>query len=135
MNTKKVTVPGRSPAGEQGIIPDLSNIETNVAAQEYLKRRIQEISPEQLFEEIYQNRQDRGAEMMRRRAMRRVHDQKHGVADGPSLLDSPEKELAAYDRLAKEDTLAAMAWLRKAELLEEEAQKTVGRHKLRSLRQ
>lgn len=97
--------------------PNLSDIENNEIAQTYLLKRSDEISRDELFEEIYQSRVASGKEMMKRRAMKKEADRKQPDSDKPSFLDTKEKEQAYYDEVAKEDTVKAMLWLDKKRAL------------------
>lgn len=98
---------------QQPKTPDISNIEENIEAQEYLWNRSLEVSSEQLFEEIYLSCQEHGTRMKAFRERRREAP-KDGL-DGPkepSYFDTHEKEDDLYDLLAKEDTKKAMTWLK-----------------------
>ncbi len=112
---------------QQPITPDISNIEENKEAQEYLWKRSLEIPPEQLFEEIYVSCQEHGAKMKAFRERRReAKKDKISGPQEPSYFDSHEKEDNLYDLLAKEDTKKAMTWLKaetKRRLLDQKRQK------------
>ena len=92
------------------------NIENNGAAKEWLLKHSQDMSPERLFEEIYQIQQDYADEMMKRRdALKAARP-----SDEPSFHDTPEKEWEYYDQIAKEATMKAMIWLKKQNELEQD---------------
>jgi len=95
-------------------IPNISDIEHNEAAQNYLRERSRELNDddEKLFEEIYQAKLASGAAMIQRRAMRRDAAVQQGK-QYESYLENQEQELAYYEAMAKEDTAKAMSWLNK----------------------
>ncbi|MBK8968092.1 MAG: hypothetical protein R3D58_23610 [Saprospiraceae bacterium] len=95
-------------------IPNISDIEHNVTAQNYLRERSAELGDDdaQLFEEIYQAKLASGTAMIRRRAMRREAARSRKKPYSSYLADL-EAELEHYGIMAKEDTAKAMLWLSK----------------------
>ena len=94
--------------------PDFGDIENNKAAQDYLIERSKEVPPEDLFEEIYQNRIESGAHSVSLREQRRDHLKTMGKPDEKPYLDTKVKQQEAYEAVAKEDTAKAMTWLQRA---------------------